>query len=88
MLRDQPVLREDHVVVVVLREARAQAVRGLGGFTGADGVRQDEVVAAGVQRLPGTEELTRECGVSMPAPDPVVPCRMSTGSPVGAPTVV
>src|SRR5207249_3319809 len=39
MLGDQPVLRAYHIVVVVLRKARAETIGRLGRFSGTDGVR-------------------------------------------------
>ena len=62
MLPDQTVLRVDHVVVVVLRKPRAQAVRRLARLAGTDGVREDDVVAAGVQWLSGAKKLAGERG--------------------------
>ena len=56
----QPVLRVDHVVVVVLREVRAQPVGWLARLAGADRVGNDDVVAARVERLAGAEQLARE----------------------------
>ncbi len=60
MLGQESVVRVNHVLVVVAREARAQAVGRLARFPVPDRVRQDDVVAAGVERLPGTEELAGE----------------------------
>lgn len=59
-LGQQPVLRLHHVIVVVARELRAQAVGGPGGLPGAEGVGQDEVVAAHVERLARPEQLVGE----------------------------
>ena len=50
-LGDQPVLRRDHVGVVVEREFGAQPVGRLGRFPGADRVRQDDEIFRGVERL-------------------------------------
>jgi len=60
VLGDQAVLGAHHVVVVVLREAHAQAVGGLARFAGADRVGEDEVIALRVERLPGAEQLAGE----------------------------
>jgi hypothetical protein len=59
-LGDEPVLREHHVVVVVARELRAQAVGRLRGVAGADRVGKDEEVLRRVERLPRAEQLARE----------------------------
>src|SRR5690348_7606852 len=53
-------LRRDHVPVAVPREAGAEPVAGLARAPVADRVGQDEVVAAGVERLPLAEELAGE----------------------------
>ena len=87
-LGHQAVLRVDHVVVVVARKFRAQAVGGLARFSVADGVGKDDEVFRGIERLAGAEQLAREGRVSRRLPEPVLPCRTRTGSPVGAPTVV
>jgi len=46
----------DHVVIVVLRKVRAQAVTRLAGFSVADVVGKDDEVTRGVEKLSGTEE--------------------------------
>ena len=59
-LLEQPVLRVDHVGVVVPGEFRFQAVGGLGRFAVADTVREDDEVPVGVERLAGPEQLSGE----------------------------
>jgi hypothetical protein len=49
----QPILRFDHVVIVIGGEAHAQAVGRLGRSAMADIVGQDDPVAADVERLAG-----------------------------------
>ena len=94
-LGHQAVLREHHVVVVVAREFRAQAVGGLGRFPGAERVGQDDVVAARVERLARPEQLAGEVlgrACSRPSrrcragPAPARPwARRSCGSAAAAP---
>ena len=54
-------LRLDHIVVVIVRELRAQPVRRLGGAAMAERVRNDDEVFGGIERLILAEQLTREC---------------------------
>jgi hypothetical protein len=63
VLSDQAVLRVHHVVVVVFGEGSAQAVGRFGGFAGADRVRQDDEIFAGVQRLARAKQLACKAGV-------------------------
>src|SRR5215472_896699 len=58
--RQQLVLSQNHVVVIVLREMRVQAVARLRRFLVTDAVRKNDEVATRVQELPGTEELSRK----------------------------
>jgi len=44
-------------------ETHVHAVAGLAGFTGADAVRQDDVVAGGVQELSWAEQHAGELGL-------------------------
>src|SRR5947209_10689619 len=60
LLGEQTVLRRDHVVVGVTREARAQAVGGFARLAVADAVRQDDEEARRVEELPRPEEHARE----------------------------
>ena len=55
-LCQQRVLRHHHVVIVVLRKVRVQAVAWFARSAVADAVRQDEVVAAGIERLALAEQ--------------------------------
>ena len=57
---DQAKMRRDHVVVVILREARVEAVAGLRGFSVADAVGKNDEIARRVEKLAGTEELSCE----------------------------
>jgi hypothetical protein len=57
-----PELRLDHVVVVVMREARVQAVAGLGRLSVPNAVGQDHIPSAYVQGLTGAVEC-HECRV-------------------------
>src|SRR2546429_19896 len=56
-LAEKLVVRGDHVVIVVLREARVQSVARLRRFPVTNAVRKNDVVAVRIQELPGTEEL-------------------------------
>jgi len=56
----QPVLRVNHVLVVVLGEVCTQAVGRFAALAMADAVGNDDEVIAGVQRLPGAEHLASE----------------------------
>src|ERR1019366_9864173 len=56
----EQVLRPHHVVVRVLRKARAQAIARLARLAVADAVRKDDEVARGVEKLAGAEELSAE----------------------------
>src|SRR6266702_683715 len=57
---NQAKMRRDHVVVVILREARVEAVAGLRGFSVADAVGKNDEIARRVEKLAGTEELSCE----------------------------
>src|SRR5205814_202322 len=59
-LRQELVLRVDHVVVRVLWKTRMQLITGLTRFSVANAVRQDHEVARRVEQLPGSEQLTAE----------------------------
>src|SRR5215470_63364 len=59
----QSILRLHDIVVVVFREARAQAIGWLGRFPGAERVRQDDEVAIGIKRLSRPEKFPGEVGV-------------------------
>src|SRR5207344_1960511 len=50
----------DDIVVAVMRKFRAQGVARLRGAGAPDGVRQDDEVFGGVERLPGAEQLVSE----------------------------
>jgi len=58
--RQQPVLSQNHVVVIVLREMRVQAVARLRRFPVTNAVRKNDELATRVQELPGTEEFSRK----------------------------
>ena len=58
--RQQPVLSQNHVVVIVLRKLRVQAVARFRRFPMTDAVRTNDEVVTRVQELPGTEELSRK----------------------------
>ena len=55
-LLQQALLREHHIVVIVLRKFCAQAIAGFAGLPVADAVGQHDVVALGIQRLAGAEQ--------------------------------
>ena len=55
----QAVLRQDQVVIIVMREFRTQPVGGFRRSSGAQGVGDDDKVFRGVQRLAGAEQLAR-----------------------------
>ena len=48
-------LQRNHVVVVVLWKVSVQAVARLGGFSVADVIRQNYVIACDVEQLPRPE---------------------------------
>jgi hypothetical protein len=57
MIYSQPffqhlVLQQNHVVVVVLRKTSVQAVAGFAGFSVTDVIRQNNVLARDIERLP------------------------------------
>ena len=54
------VLERDHVVVVVMREARVHPVARLRGFSVADVVGKDDVIARGIEKPAGREEHVGE----------------------------
>src|SRR5262249_43950099 len=60
LVREQTMLRTDHVAIGVMGEPRTQTIAGLARFSRADGVRKYQVVALRIQRLPGTEQRTGE----------------------------
>ena len=62
MLRDEPILRVDHVLVVIAGKYRAHAVRRFVRGTVADCVRQNDVVTRRGERLPRPEQLAAESG--------------------------
>ena len=57
----QPVVRLDHVVVVVFREFGAQAVGRLARFAVADRIRNDDEMLGRIERLARAEQLAAEC---------------------------
>ena len=57
------VLAPNHVVVIVLGEAHAEAVRGPGALAVADVIGEDQEVARDVERLAGAEEHVGEDAV-------------------------
>ena len=61
-LGHEPVLRQDHVVVPVAWKPGAQSVARFGGATVSDVVREDEVMARGIERLPRAVQLAGEEG--------------------------
>ena len=61
-VRRHPMLRLDHVAVVIVREAGVQAVAGLGRAAVADAVDHHDVILGDVQRLAGAEHAGREAG--------------------------
>src|SRR5262252_250863 len=59
---EQPIMSGNHVIIVVLRKMRAKAVAGLRGFSVADAVGKNDVVARGVEKLARPEEFARKNG--------------------------
>jgi len=53
-------LKRNHVCVFIMRKVRAHAVARLRGFSMADIVWENEEVFAGIEQLPGAEQLTGE----------------------------
>lgn len=72
-LVEELVLRGDHIVVIVLREFRAEGVTGLARFSVADVVGQDDVVARDVEQPPGANSTPAKTGFSKPRELPLVP---------------
>ena len=58
--RNKTVLGRHHVVVIVAWEGGAQPIRRLGGPAGSQGIRQDDIMPRGVQRLARTKKLPAE----------------------------
>src|SRR5262252_9076384 len=59
---EQPIMSGNHVIIVVLRKMRAKAVAGLRGFSVADAVGKNDVVARSVEELARAEELAGKNG--------------------------
>src|SRR5437879_5899955 len=59
-VREQPVLRFDHVAIAVSWEFCVEPIARLAGLAMADVVRQNKKVAPGIQRLARIEKLARE----------------------------
>jgi hypothetical protein len=57
---EQPIMRIDHVLVIILREHRLHAVRRLRRFAVADAVGNDDVVFRRIERLAGAEQFAAE----------------------------
>ena len=56
----QPILRIDHVGVIIFREFCSKAIRGLRTAAVTDAVRNDDVVFRRIEWLAGTEQLASE----------------------------
>src|SRR5215469_13010309 len=56
----QKVMGGDHVVVIVLRKMGVHPIAGLRGFSVADAVGKDNVVARNVQKLSGSVQYARK----------------------------
>ena len=59
---EQAMVRGDHVIVVVLRKMRVQAVAGLRRFSVADTIWKNDVIARRVEKLSRAEELAGKNG--------------------------
>ena len=59
-LFQQLVLRRDHVVIVILRKMSVHAVARLAGFSVADVIRQNDVIARDIKELPRPKKHTPE----------------------------
>jgi hypothetical protein len=77
-LRQQFVLRQHHIVIIVLRKMHAHAVAWLARFSMADVVGNDDEIAAGIQGLAGAEQYVGELRARNWRLDLLVPWRMST----------
>jgi len=55
-LLQQTLLREHHIIVIVLRKFCAQTIAGFARFSVADAVGQHDVIALGIQRLAWAEQ--------------------------------
>jgi len=51
VFRHQPVLRQHHIIIGVLREFHVQPIAGLGGLAMTDGIGQDNVILCRIQEL-------------------------------------
>src|SRR6478736_3684976 len=60
MLCQKAILRLHHVVIVILRETRAQSIGGFRRFARPDGVRKNDEVGGGVERLARSEKFAAE----------------------------
>jgi hypothetical protein len=67
-LGDEPVLRGNHVAVPIVWKARAQTIAWLGGFPGADSIREDYEMGGRVEKLAGAEQFTGKTGAEKAAP--------------------
>ena len=56
----QFVLRRHHIVVVIVRKTRMQAVTGLAGLPMPDTIREDDVIASRVEQLAWPKQFTCE----------------------------
>ncbi len=68
----------DHVVVIIVREFRAQAVRGLGRLAMADAVTQDDEVFCRIKQSAGGKRTSAELGAEELFSIPPVPCMIRT----------
>ena len=59
-LGDEFMLRIDHVLIAILRKARAHPVAGLGGFSVPDVVGQDDVILLDVEQPAGNKQHAGE----------------------------
>src|SRR5215510_1668768 len=59
-LREQEMVRRDHIVVIVLGKMCMHAIAGLQAFPVADPIGQDDEVALDIERLPGSVQFVSE----------------------------
>src|SRR6185437_2341948 len=76
-LSDKPMLRFDHVFVLIVRESRVHSVAGFAGFSMANAVRNDDEIAIGSSAWPGWNSAAKRSPTKL-ADDPPVPCSKST----------
>ena len=60
VFREQPILRNDLVLVGVFRKQRPHSIGGFRRFPSAEGIRNDDEILLRIERLPGSEKFPRK----------------------------